>query len=184
MNNHRQIWNEFCTTHNISTNKVPLFDTSSGLAVKTKQIGKPNPRNILCRSPEMDTLIRAGWRAGFQWFERTEGNTATCQQFGINPSWTYLRDSLTKLPTTPADQLHTLLPPRQLKTLSNLLFGTGPFLADFLYGFPEFPALNRAAFVSFLNLRHKKFSDIFVFLYLDESKPCYLRKNLTLKQAN
>jgi len=109
--------------------------------------------------------------------------TATCQQFGIN-LWAYLRDTLTKLPTTPADQLHTLLPPRQLKTLSNLLFGTGPFLADFLYGFPEFPALNRAAFVSFLNLRHKKFSDIFVFLYLDESKPCYLRKNLTLKQAN
>ena len=35
--------------------------------------------------------------------------TATCQQFGINP-WTYLRDTLTKLPTTPADQLHTLLP--------------------------------------------------------------------------
>jgi len=35
--------------------------------------------------------------------------TATCQQFGINP-WTYLRDTLTKLPTTPTDQLHTLLP--------------------------------------------------------------------------
>ena len=35
--------------------------------------------------------------------------TATCQQFGINP-WTYLRDNLTKLPTTPAEQLHTLLP--------------------------------------------------------------------------
>mgnify|MGYP006273589563 CR=1 FL=1 len=35
--------------------------------------------------------------------------TATCQQFGINP-WTYLRDTLTKLPTTLADQLHTLLP--------------------------------------------------------------------------
>jgi len=59
MNNHRQIWNEFCTTHNISTNKVPLFETSSGLAVKTKQISKPTPRSILCRSPEMDTLIRA-----------------------------------------------------------------------------------------------------------------------------
>jgi hypothetical protein len=41
MNNHRQIWNEFCTTNNIATNKVPLFETSSNLAVKTKQIGKP-----------------------------------------------------------------------------------------------------------------------------------------------
>lgn len=58
MNNHRQIWNEFCTTHSISTNKVPLFETSSGLAVKTKQIGKPPLRSILCRSLEMDTLIR------------------------------------------------------------------------------------------------------------------------------
>ena len=37
---------------------MPLFATSSDLAVKTKQIGKPTPRNILCRSLEMDTLIR------------------------------------------------------------------------------------------------------------------------------
>ena len=58
MNNHRQIWNEFCSTHNIATTKVPLFETSSVLAVKTKQIGKPTLRSILCRSPEMDTLIR------------------------------------------------------------------------------------------------------------------------------
>lgn len=38
---------------------MPLFATSSDLAVKTKQIGKTKLRNILCRSPEMDTLIRA-----------------------------------------------------------------------------------------------------------------------------
>jgi len=30
------------------------------------------------------------------------GFTATCQQFGIN-SWTYLQDSLTKLPNTHSD---------------------------------------------------------------------------------
>ena len=59
MNNHLQIWNQFCTTHSISTNKVHSFETISGLAVKTKQIGKPTPRNILCRSSEMDALIRA-----------------------------------------------------------------------------------------------------------------------------
>ena len=35
-----------------------MFETSSSLAVKTKQIGKPTPRNILCRSLEMDNLIR------------------------------------------------------------------------------------------------------------------------------
>ncbi len=35
-----------------------MFETSSSLAVKTKQIGKTKLRNILCRSPEMDNLIR------------------------------------------------------------------------------------------------------------------------------
>lgn len=35
--------------------------------------------------------------------------TATCQQCGINP-WTWLKETLTRLPTTPADQLATLLP--------------------------------------------------------------------------
>ena len=35
--------------------------------------------------------------------------TATCELSKLNP-WTYLRDVLTKLPTTPADQLVTLLP--------------------------------------------------------------------------
>jgi transposase len=35
--------------------------------------------------------------------------TATCQQFGINP-WAWLKDTLTRLPTTPADQLAALLP--------------------------------------------------------------------------
>lgn len=35
--------------------------------------------------------------------------TATCQQFGVNP-WTWLKDTLTHLPATPANQLRTLLP--------------------------------------------------------------------------
>ena len=35
--------------------------------------------------------------------------TATCQQFGVNP-WTWLRNTLTRLPSTPDDQLVTLLP--------------------------------------------------------------------------
>ena len=35
--------------------------------------------------------------------------TATCQQFGLNP-WTWLRETLTHLPITPADQLASLLP--------------------------------------------------------------------------
>jgi len=35
--------------------------------------------------------------------------TATCELLAINP-WTWLRDTLTHLPTTPADQLASLLP--------------------------------------------------------------------------
>ncbi len=40
--------------------------------------------------------------------------TTTCQQFGVNP-WTWLKDTLTRLPTTPADQLATLLPAPTVK---------------------------------------------------------------------
>jgi transposase len=36
--------------------------------------------------------------------------TATCQLLKLNP-WTWLRDTLTRLPATPAEQLATLLPP-------------------------------------------------------------------------
>jgi len=35
--------------------------------------------------------------------------TASCAMFQVNP-WIWFRDTLTKLPTTPADQLATLLP--------------------------------------------------------------------------
>jgi transposase len=35
--------------------------------------------------------------------------TATCQQFGVNP-WTWLKDTLKRLPATPTDQLAKLLP--------------------------------------------------------------------------
>ena len=35
--------------------------------------------------------------------------TATCQQFGLNP-WAWIKDTLTTLPATPADQLDHLLP--------------------------------------------------------------------------
>jgi transposase len=37
--------------------------------------------------------------------------TATCELMGLN-AWTYLRDTLTRLPTTPADRLVMLLPTR------------------------------------------------------------------------
>ncbi len=37
------------------------------------------------------------------------GFTATCRQCGVNP-WSWLKDTLTRLPTTSADQLATLPP--------------------------------------------------------------------------
>ena len=59
MDQYCQLWNQFCISHNIATNKVPLFATSPDLVVMTKQIGKSDPRSILCRSPEMEALIRS-----------------------------------------------------------------------------------------------------------------------------
>jgi len=50
-----------------------LFETLFGLAVKTKQIGKPPLKNILCRSLEMDALILAEWRAIIQRSEHKAG---------------------------------------------------------------------------------------------------------------
>lgn len=35
--------------------------------------------------------------------------TATCQQFGVNP-WTWLKETITRLPVTPTDQLAAILP--------------------------------------------------------------------------
>ena len=35
--------------------------------------------------------------------------TSTCQRLGVEP-WAYLQDVLTRLPTTPAEQLAALLP--------------------------------------------------------------------------
>ena len=39
--------------------KSPLFQNLPALTVKTKDIGELKLRRILCRTPEMDTLIRA-----------------------------------------------------------------------------------------------------------------------------
>ena len=38
--------------------------------------------------------------------------TETCKKFRINP-WQYLKDTLDRLPVTPREDLHTLLPSRQ-----------------------------------------------------------------------
>ena len=35
--------------------------------------------------------------------------TETCKKFGINP-WQYLKNTLDRLPVTPREDLHTLLP--------------------------------------------------------------------------
>ena len=55
--------------------------------------------------PDPLSALDRAWRA----LAILSSFTATCELFRINP-WTWLRDTLTSLPNTPADQLATLLP--------------------------------------------------------------------------
>ncbi len=57
MNNHIDIWNNFCTTEHIIENSVPLFEHINNL-VKIKKIGQKSKRSILCRSLNMENLIQ------------------------------------------------------------------------------------------------------------------------------
>lgn len=63
---------QFCTTHTIVTNKVTLHETSSGLSVKTKLIGKPELKIVLYRSPEIGSLIQAGRKCPKIWAFRKQ----------------------------------------------------------------------------------------------------------------
>ena len=50
----------------------PLFATETGLIVKTRQMGKSRPRIILCRSAEMEVLIREeGAKLVDDWQQKT-----------------------------------------------------------------------------------------------------------------
>lgn len=58
MDHHRDIWDSFCARMNMSENSVPLFRTSQENVVETKTIGVRSKRSVLCRSIEMEQLIR------------------------------------------------------------------------------------------------------------------------------
>jgi hypothetical protein len=52
-----QIWNDFCTQHEVATKSVPLFEHSDSLRVATRQIGNTNPRLVLQRCSAMEALV-------------------------------------------------------------------------------------------------------------------------------
>ena len=58
MSQQLSLWNDFCVGHAVFKAMVPLFATND-LKVKTKVIGRDKTRSILCRSPEMEALIRS-----------------------------------------------------------------------------------------------------------------------------
>ena len=66
----KQLWSSFVAKHNIISDGVPLFATT-GLCVRTKQVGKTYIRNVLERSTVMETLVEtecdkliADWHTG------------------------------------------------------------------------------------------------------------------------
>lgn len=59
MNQHRQIWDNFCARMKIYESSVPLFQHSKDRIVETKTIGVKSKRSILCRSMQMEQMIRS-----------------------------------------------------------------------------------------------------------------------------
>lgn len=59
MNKHRQIWDDFCERMQICGSGVPLFKHAKDLSVETKIIGVKSQRPILCRSPQMEQMVRS-----------------------------------------------------------------------------------------------------------------------------
>jgi hypothetical protein len=57
MDSHIKIWNGFCSRMRIADTGVPLFDASSSGIVATKEIGRDNRRQVICRSQGMENLI-------------------------------------------------------------------------------------------------------------------------------
>lgn len=54
----RHLWDSFCARFQVAEEAVPLFATENGHAILTKEIGAKRRRRILCRSSEMDALVR------------------------------------------------------------------------------------------------------------------------------
>ncbi len=56
MNQHKQIWDKFCTRMQIYETSVPLFLQAENRMVETKIIGATSQRSILCRSTQMEQM--------------------------------------------------------------------------------------------------------------------------------
>lgn len=83
---------------------------------KTAALGRPPSPAIcsqllrLCGAPHnRRNWLFFGRDRGGQTLATMTSLTATCEQLHLNP-WTYLKDTLTRLPSTPTDQLDSLLP--------------------------------------------------------------------------
>ena len=53
----RQIWDNFCTAHQLASNSVPLFACDKIGFVETKEIGQKAKRKVLVRHRDMEELI-------------------------------------------------------------------------------------------------------------------------------
>jgi hypothetical protein len=83
-------------TVSVTDGRLSIDNTVAERAVKPFAIGRKN-------------FLFFGSDRGGRTLATLASFTATCQQFGVNP-WAWLRDRLTRLPVTSADQLATLLP--------------------------------------------------------------------------
>jgi hypothetical protein len=53
----KQIWDNFCTAHKLTSNSVPLFACNKIGFVETKEIGQKAKRRVLVRHRDMEELI-------------------------------------------------------------------------------------------------------------------------------
>jgi hypothetical protein len=53
----KQIWDDFCTAHQLASNSVPLFACDKTGFVEIKEIGQKSKRKVLVRHRDMEELI-------------------------------------------------------------------------------------------------------------------------------
>ena len=73
MTQHNKIWDKFCERIEVYKTGVPLFQHSGDLIVGTKVIGTKLQRTVLCRSTQMEQLVRSETEKLFDDWERSGG---------------------------------------------------------------------------------------------------------------
>jgi len=53
----RALWVAFCEHYGVAENSELLFDCDEAGFVRTREIGNPRPRKLLCRSAAMETMM-------------------------------------------------------------------------------------------------------------------------------